>query len=534
VFERPRPSAALIALTIVLISAMAATGALIVDRAPTVSGQTEVPLRVVGSAPLNWDPAHAGDAGSAAVLAQVFEGLTTLDSANNVRPALAESWTIASDGRSIDFKLRPGLHYSDATAIVAQDVVDSWLRLLDPQRPSPLYSLLADVEGAVEYVSGAAGRDAVGVHAQGDHVIVDLRRPATYFLAVTSSPSLAVVPPAMAGRLDSDELPAGMVVSGGYLPTGQSDVSITLEGNGNYWIGGSPPIDWIELVTDTEDRDPIDLFEAGDLDYVPVGSFNAAWLRYDANLGPQLRTTADLSIHFYGFDTTRPPFDDVLVRRSFAQAVDWERIVHLANGQPARSIVPRGMPGGGSENYRPTHEPDQARDLLAQAGFAGGAGFPDLTLTSSGFGYEMTVATELERELGVDVTVELLDFGDLISRQAAGEQPLFWNQTWSADYPHAHDFLGLLLESGSNSNDSRFSNAPYDAEIAAAAATADPAEQERHYAAAQAILRDEVPVVPVEALTSFALGRNGLLGALPSGAGYFRFAGLAWADGSGR
>lgn len=533
-FRRPRPSAALIALTIVLTSVMAATGELMIGRAPIVSGQTELPLRVVGSAPLNWDPAHAGDAGSAAVLAQVFEGLTTLDSANNVRPALAESWTIAGDGRSIDFKLRPGLHYSDATAMTAQDVVDSWLRLLDPQRPSPLYSLLGDVEGAVEYVSGAAGREGVGLHAQGDHVIVDLRRPATYFLAVTSSPSLAVVPPAMVGRLDSEELPAGMVVSGGYLPTAQSEASITFEGNGNYWIGGYPPIDWIEMVTDTEDRNPIDLFEAGDVDYTPVGSYDAAWLRYDANLGPQLRTTADLSVHFYGFDTTRPPFDDADVRRAFGQAVDWNRIVRLARGQPARSMVPPGMPGGGGEDYRPTHDPDHARVLLAQAGFAGGAGFPDITLTSSGFGYEVTVATELERELGVHVTVELLDFGDLISRQAAGERPLFWNQTWSADYPHAHDFLGLLLESDSNSNDSRFSDAAYDAEIAAAAATAEPAEQERHYASAQAILRNEVPVVPVEALSGFSLSRDGLLGALPTGAGYLRFAGLEWAEGDGR
>lgn len=111
---------------------------------------------------------------------------------------------------------------------------------------------------------------------------------------------------------------------------------------------------------------------------------------------------------------------------------------------------------------------------------------------------------------------------------------MFWDQTWVADYPQANDFLGLLLQTGSASNDGGWSNPDYDALIAAAAATTDPAEQEQQYAAAQAILRDQVPVIPVEALHGYALSRNGLLGALQTGGGYIRFAGLAWAAGAGR
>ncbi|MDP8905401.1 MAG: peptide ABC transporter substrate-binding protein [Chloroflexota bacterium] len=519
--------ALLVVLAVVAVAIVAST-----DR-QAVGQQTGVQLRVLGSAPATWDPAQAGDAGSVSVLAQVFEGLTAFDHENRVQPALAESWTVGGDGRSIDFKLRPGISYSDGSPIDAQHVVDSWLRLIDPARPAPLASLLADVAGANAYLRGEGTREAVALRAEGDRVLVELARPATYFLAVTASPPLAVVPPEMHGSFAGPDLPAAMIVSGGYRPTRQDLSTILLEGNANYWAG-APPLSTIEVVTDTAGRSRVDMFEEGAVDYTDVSSSDAAWLRYDRALGPQLRSTPDLTIHYYGFDTTTPPFDDVRVRRAFAQAVNWDRIVRLGGDRPARSMVPPGIPGGGSEDYRPPYDPEAARTLLAEAGFPKGEGFPAVALVSNGYGYEEAVVTELERELGVSVSVELMDYSAYLGRGSTPDAPRFWTLTWSADYPHAHDFLGLLLETGSVNNEGRWSNARYDAAIEQAAGTADPDEQERHYAEAQEILRAEVPIVPVEALEGWALAREGLLGALQSGVGYVRFAGMAWAEGSGR
>src|SRR6185503_10781580 len=99
-------------------------------------GPTDV--RIASAEPYTWDPAAAPDVGTASVLAQVFEGLTAFDASSNPQPALAESWSVSDDGREITFRLRPGLVYSDGQPIRAQDVVDSWLALLDPGRPSPL------------------------------------------------------------------------------------------------------------------------------------------------------------------------------------------------------------------------------------------------------------------------------------------------------------------------------------------------------------------------------------------------------------
>ena len=103
------------------------------------------------------------DAASAQMLAQVYEGLTVVDAEGVLRPALAESWSIADDGLSATFRLRPDLRFSDGTPIAAEDVRRSWLRFLDPSRPSPLSSVLDDVVGAAAHAAGETecrrGRD---------------------------------------------------------------------------------------------------------------------------------------------------------------------------------------------------------------------------------------------------------------------------------------------------------------------------------------------------------------------------------------
>ncbi|MDQ3937473.1 MAG: peptide ABC transporter substrate-binding protein [Chloroflexota bacterium] len=492
-----------------------------------------VGLRIAGGAPFTWDPALAGDATSANVLAQVFEGLTAFDPEGRVQPALAAGWSVEEDGRRLVFDLRPGLTYSDGTPLEAQHVVDSWLRLLDPERPSPLVSLLADVTGATDYLAGRASRQEVGLRAQGERVVVEFRRPATYFLAVTASPSLAVVPPQSHGALADPSPPAGVVVSGAYVPSQQAG-TIRLDGNGRYWAG-MPPIEAIEIVTDLGGRSPVSVFEAGEVDYTSVASFDASWIRYDSTLGPQLRRTDDFSVHYYGFDTSAAPFDDGRVRRAFAQAVDWRRIVRLGgDAQPATSLVPPGIPARSEEDFLPEYDVEAARALLAEAGYPGGDGFPAVALVSFGYGYEVTVATELEDSLGISLPVEALDFESYFGRLEGDDRPSFWTLSWIADYPHAHDFLGLLLETGSANNYGRWSNSDFDAAVEAAAASNDEEEQARLYADAQRIVRTEAPVVPLEYGESWALSRDGVLGALPSGMGMMRFAGLAWAEGSGR
>ena len=493
-------------------------------------GQGGASAKIGSSDVFTWDPARQSDSGTASVLAQVYEGLTTFDAQSNVQPALARTWQVDDSGQHIIFQLRTNLTYSDGTAITAQDVVNSWLRLIDPTNPSTLSSLLADVQGATDYQAGKIGAGAVGLHADGDRVVVDLRRPASYFLAVTASPSLAVVPPSEMNSISSSP---PQVVSGAYVPTTPSAGLIHLTANPNYWAG-TPQITNIDLVTDYGGVSGAQQFNEGKLDYTSIGSGDASWVAYDPTLGPQLRQTNSFGISYYGFNTKVAPFDNASVRLAFAEAVNWDRIVSLAGSTHATSMVPPGVAGRDDVDHSPKYDVAGAQALLAAAGYANGANFPPVTLATYGVGYEQTVAKELHDNLGVTVNVEALDFEHYLEEVGAARTPTFWSLSWIADYPEAHDFLGLLLETGSTSNTGQWSNADYDNLIAQAAATTDTTQQTALYSQAQQILEQQVPVIPVSYDESWALSRTGLEGALQSGVGLIRYAGLQWAPGTGQ
>jgi oligopeptide transport system substrate-binding protein len=390
--------------------------------------------------------------------------------------------------------------------------------------------LLGDVVGARDYQAGEASPDEVGLRADGDLLTVTFRRPSSWFPAAAASPTLAVVPGSIgAPGTNAAMLPSSLVASGAYVPSVGAPGELLLAANDDYWAGLAP-LDRISMLTDLDGDSPVVMFQDETVDQTPIGSDDASWIRYDRDLGGQLRRTDDLSVEFYGFDTTSPPFSDVLVRRAFAHAVDWDRLALLADGDGsvATSMVPIGIPARGDEDFSPPYDPDSARQELAQAGFPAGEGFPRVTLLSSGSGVDAAVAHELERELGVRIAVETTPFEDFSDR-LDHDPPQMWSLEWLADYPHPQDFLGLLLESGSDNNIGRWSNEAFDQALEAAAATTDPDAQEQHYSDAQLIVRDEVPLIPVRYGVSWALSREGLLGAGTSGLGIIRLAGLAWA-----
>jgi len=174
------------------------------------------PVRILAGGPATLDPAAAGDAGSSNVIGQLYETLTSFDTTLALRPALAESWDIQEGGRRMVFRLRDDLTFSDGTPLTGDDVVRSWMRIIDPASPSPLVALMADVEGAMAYARGQNDDpSSVGLRADGQEVTVDLNRPAADFVTVVASPTFSVVPPG----IDDDPgavAPGTFIGSGGY------------------------------------------------------------------------------------------------------------------------------------------------------------------------------------------------------------------------------------------------------------------------------------------------------------------------------
>ena len=498
---------------------------------PAIGAADDSSVRIALDAPTELDPARTGDAQSSAVIAQLFETLTTFDESLELRPALAESWRVEADGRRVIFQLRPDLAFSDGSPLRASDVVRSWLRVIDPEDPSPLVALLADVRGASAFAEGEGTTDDVGLRADDGarQVTVELERAAADFPAIASSPTLAVVPTSIgdaAALSASDEF----VASGGYRLVAEDATDMTLQANERYWAG-PPAIRTVTLVGGLDGASPVETFESGDIDYVGIGSADASWIAYDRTLGPRLLTVPAMSTDFYGFDTTTPPFDDVRVRQAFGAAVDWRRISRLAVEDPeaaANSMVPPGIPDRTDRDMLPAHDPDAARALLAQAGYRGGSGFPRVTLVTGGSGYDEAVVAELERELGIRLDQETMDF-DSYFRRLDTEPPQLWFLSWVADYPGRNDFLGVLLGSRSSNNYGRWSSPEFDAAIADAGSTTDEAAARAAFDRAEEVVKRDVPVIPMSYGTGWALAREGLVGTGQNGLGAMRFAGLAWA-----
>lgn len=495
------------------------------------TGSADGSARIALDAPSDLDPAQSGDIQSATVIAQLFETMTAIDESLQLRPALAESWRVEEGGLRIVFRLRPDLRFSDGSPLRATDVVESWLRVIDPSAPSPLASLMYDVRGAADVANGQGSIEDVGLRADdaAREVVIDLIRPASDFPSIVAGPTFAVVPEGIdAAGFGASE---AFVGSGGYRLVSESATEMVLRANPHYWAG-PPAIETITLMTDLGGASPVERFEAGDIDYAPISSLDASWIAYDATLGPQLRRVPAMSTDFYGFDTRKPPFGEVLVRRAFGAAVDWRRIATLGVDDPAAvatSMVPPGIPGRSERDVLPEYDPAAARDYLSRAGYPGGAGFPRVTLVTGGTGYDEAIVLELERELGIAVDQEVMEFDTYFDR-LEDDPPGMWSLSWIADYPGRNDFLGVLLGSGSTNNYGRWSSPEFDAAIADAAASTDEAAVSAAYDRAEDIVQRDVPVIPMSYGTGWALSRDGFLGAGQNGLGSLRFAGLAWAD----
>ena len=498
--------------------------------APAASAADTSTVTILAGMPASLDPAKHGDLGSASYVSQLYETLTAVDPTLTVRPALAESWTVEDAGRRVTFTLRPNLKFSDGTPLTAADVVHSWRRLFAPGDPSPLASLAANVVGARALLSGQSSDiETLGVRAEGDRtVVVDLERGGGDLPAIVSGAPFAIVP-ASATNAEIIPTPANFVGSGGYTLSQVVAGLYVLTANPNYWAG-KPAIETVRMLTTLATGGPVDAFAAGDVNVTPVSYLDSGWLAYDRILGPSLRSDPSLSVTYYGFDTQHAPFNDVRIRRAFAEAVDWRRLAALdepGSSVPATGMVPAGMPGAPAGDFMPPYDPAAARQLLADAGYPGGAGLPAVSFVANGGGYDEGIVAMLRENLGVTIDYATMDFATYQERLAT-DPPQIWSLSWVADYPGPNDFLGVLLETGSTANQGGWSNADFDAAVTTATAASSALDATAAYAKAMGIVKDQVPVVPVSYGTSFSLVRDGLLGASQTGTGILRLAGLAW------
>ncbi len=514
---RVRRLAALLA--ILLLTAIAAPNPLPAARAATA------PLRYLGGATGTLDPAFIADAGDVQLLLQLYAGLTRLDERGEPYPSLAASWDLSADELTYTFRLRDGLQFSDGSPLGAADVRRSWLRLLDPATHATAPDVLSLIAGAPERLAGGP-EDRVGLRAPDARtLVVTLRHPASYFPAIAATPSAFVVPSGADASRDW-QTTGHFVGSGPYVIDRQDGTDLVLRANATY-VAGPPPISEVRWITDLS-GDPVTAFAGGTLDLASVSAADAGWVAYDRELGRHLHKAAALDVQYFGFDTTRPPFDNAAVRRAFALVLDRPRLVELAGGTaaiPATSVVPPALQPDGMPTD-PGADVAEARRLLDGAGYADRSKLGTITVNATALDAGPAVAT-WRAELGAKVEAETMDFNVYLS-DVESRTPQIFTINWIADYPSPYALYSLLLLPGAASNYGHWNDPQFVRLLDAAAASDDPAGEARDYAAVERRVDDQAPLIPWSYDESWWLSASGLRGLGNLTIGLLDFGRLSW------
>lgn len=460
-------------------------------------------LRTNWRDPDTLDPAHPLTIWTVSMVGHFFSGLVTITPEMDVAPDVARSWDVLEGGKKYIFHLRQDVRWSDGTAVTAGDFEYAWKRVLDPATGAMFAAiLLHDIRGARSYHRGeTTDADSIGVRAINDTTLeVELEVPAAYFIQLLAYPTTYPVPRrAVEAHGKAWTEPRYIVTNGPFrLVAWEHHRKMVLERNPAYH-GAWGNMQRMELILEDDPADLLSLYEEDGLDmlhlwFLPPATMDRA-RQYHAGdyvSGPQLLT------YYFAFHVTRPPFDDVRVRRAFALAVDKDRLANVdmrGNFYPATGgFVPPGMPGH-APGIAPRRDAAEARRLLAEAGFPGGRGFPTIEiLTRTGREYLCEPLMAQWREtLGVEMTVEGVSSPELEERLGKQMPDLFLH-LWVADYPDPDCYLRVCMQDDQPTFG--WHNARYEGLIEEARRLTDQAERMRLYRQAEEILIEEMPILP--------------------------------------
>jgi ABC-type oligopeptide transport system substrate-binding subunit len=459
-------------------------------------------FRLAGFEPGTLDPCRAGDADSFEVTGRLFSGLVERSPDVDVVPEVARRWDVLDGGRTYLFHLREDMRWSDGAPVTAGDFEYAIRQTLHPTCGSRVADYLYDVKGGKAYHHGeVADPSQVGVRALDDTTLmIELERPTSFFLhllAISKPVPRHVVEARGEAWTELDSI----VTNGPFRPVSwEQGESMVLERSPTYRGRFAGNVRRVELGFHVDQpAGPLQMYETGgldmlDFDGVPPAEWNRVRQRHAGEYvsGP-IRWT-----RYVGFDVTRPPFGDRRVRRAFTLAADREALADQALGgfvsPAAGGLVPPGMPGH-SPGIGLPYGPERARQLLAQAGYPGGRGFPPVeAVAPSGPSAGVVVdhlRTQWLRDLGVEITWKSMEWGryvDRLDRETLA--PHLWLMGWGASYdPDGFMRFGEWRRTGG------WRNEAYDALVEGARQVMDQGERMRMYQEADRILVDEAPVL---------------------------------------
>lgn len=477
-------------------------------------GRREPPADVTiinGNEPESLDPHIVTGVSEMRLVKALFDGLVKLDPTNATPvPALAARWDISPDRRVYTFHLRTNAVWSTGEPITSADVVWSWFRALSPATAGDYAGQLFYIKGAQDWYDGRlTNRNEVGIHAPDPRTVrVELNSPIAFFLDLCTFPTLAVVPRQTIEKYGDRWLHARpLPTSGAFtLDAWRVNDKVRLRRNPRYYDAAHTASELIDALPVGSPNTALNLYETGvadivwDKDLVPTELMDVLSRR------PDFHSFTFLGTYFYRFNVTKPPFNDARVRRAFALATDKVRLIHkLTKGAeiPATNFVPAGVANYVGAAGLP-FDPAAARELLAQAGYPGGAGFPRTTYTffsaAGGAKIHGEVGVELRQmwrqELGIEVELRQIERKVFYSAQSHLDYDIS-TSSWIGDYNDANTFLDLFTSTSGN-NRTGWKNPRYDELIHEANQQTDLKARAALFRQAETILiAEDPPIVPL-------------------------------------
>lgn len=495
----------------------------------------------VGPDPETIDPALNSAVDGGNMLLHSFECLLAMDENGQLIPGQAESYEVSEDGLTWTFHLREGLKWSDGSDLNANDFVYSWKRVCDPMVAAPYAeTVLSMVEGYEKAIEGDL--DALQVVASDDNtLVVTLNAPCSYFGSLAAFATLSPVQQAtVEANGDAWATSAETYISNGpfYVSEWVPGSYIMMTKNPYYWNADAIKLDGIKWNLIEDSNAAYSAYQTGEvlmIKSVPTEEI------------PSLKDSADFYVdsnigtYYLSVNLERDAFKDAKVRKALSLAIDREYVANnLMQGtySPAGSFIGAGwidMDGkqfkdnanGGKPyidvtNYEANLE--EAKQLLADAGYPNGEGFPTITYTTNDAGYHKVVAEYLQQEwakLGIDLQVDIVEWASFTPMRHNGDFDVARNG-WVGDYSDPSNMLDLFYSTNGN-NDGKFNNADYDAAMDISRTTLDADERSQALHTAEDILMEEAGCIPVAYYNDFWLQSDKITGSWHSPYGYWYF-----------
>lgn len=471
-------------------------------------GMTDDTVRfALESEPATLDPAKSTALVESNVELILFEGLTRLDKNQKPQPAAAQRWEVSEDGTEYTFYLRDGLVWNDGTPLTAHDFEFAWKRVLNPETAAEMAYMMYPLKNGEEYFNQEVSADEVGVKAIDDKTLkVKLKAPITYFLDLTAFHIYYPVPQHVVEKDPEIWAANDKIVSNGpfnlihWIHSNQ----MQFVKNDKYWDKDKVKLEEMQWPISESHSTRVSMVESGQANITVEPPVSEQERLKNEGL---YYVVPNLGAGYYSFNTAKPPFDNPLVRKAFSMAVDREMLVNnvIKGGkQPAYAWVPPGLKnpvtgkdfreeGGDFVKY----DPEEARKLLAEAGYPNGEGLPDITILYNTNELNKAVAEVIQSmwKKNLNVEVELLnqEFKVYLDARNQGDFQVA-RASWIGDYADPMTFMDVYLDSN---NDGQYHNPQYNDLVLLAQSTSDQTIRMQAMHEAEKILMNDNVVLPI-------------------------------------